>query len=67
MSPNINIICRKCGTEIAPYEYNAINGEMWFVNGELHGEMVYMCQCGHRNYVSIKIEDAMVLEVCDNG
>lgn len=67
MGEKLKIICRKCGNEIAPYEYNSMNGEMWFMNGELYGEMVYRCNCGHHNCVTIKIEKAQVLEVNDNA
>lgn len=67
MGEELKIICRECGNEIAPYEYNSIDGEMWFLNGKLYGEMTYLCNCGHRNYVAIKIEKAQVLEVCDNA
>ena len=67
MGEKLKIICRNCGEEIVPYEYNSMNGELWFLNGQLYGEMAYHCECGHRNYVTIKIEKAQVLEVCDNA
>lgn len=67
MGEKLKIICRECGNEIAPYEYNSMNGEMWFLNGELYGEIVYYCYCGHHNYVTIKIEKAQVLEVNSNA
>ena len=67
MGEELKIICRECGNEIAPYEYNSTDGEMWFLNGKLYGEMTCRCNCGHRNYVAIKIDKAQVLEVCDNA
>ena len=67
MGEKLKIICRECGNEIVPYEYNSTNGEMWFLNGGLYGEMAYRCNCGHHNYVAIKIEKAQVLEVSDNA
>jgi hypothetical protein len=67
MGEKLRIVCRECGNEITPYEYNSMNGEMWFLNGDLYGEMVCRCDCGHHNCVTIKIEKAQVLEVCDNA
>lgn len=65
MGEKLKIICRECGNEIAPYEYNSMGCDMWFLNDGLYGEMVYHCYCGHHNYVTIKIEKVQVLEVID--
>lgn len=67
MGEKLKIICRNCGEEITPYEYNTMNGELWFMNGCLYGEVLYRCSCGYHNYVIIKINEAQVLEVCDNA
>lgn len=67
MGEKLRIICRNCDKEIVPYEYNTLSGELWFMNGCLYGEVLYRCSCGHHNYVAIKINEAQVLEVCDNA
>lgn len=67
MGEKLKVICRNCGEEIVPHEYNTMSGELWFMNGCLYGEVQYRCSCGHHNYVIIKINEAQVLEVCDNA
>lgn len=67
MVEKLKIICRNCGEEIVPHEYNTASGELWILNGCLYGEMLYQCSRGHRNYVNIKINEAQVLEVCNNA
>lgn len=67
MGEKLKIICRNCGEEIVPYEYNTMDGELWFRNGCLYGEVRYRCNCGHNNCVLIKINEARILEVCDNA